>query len=321
MKDNIYLISSSSFRLVDDEIKKIVGNNNYTSYDFNNIELDEILEEAAYISLFLEKKYMVVRNASIFGSSKSKDKESKKSSKDSEKLLNYLEEPNPNTIIIFIINGKVDSKKKIVKIIKDKYNLIEIGELKPKEIISLSDKTLKRDGYKSDYDTLAYIVNCCHNNYDLVYNELAKIKLYYGSGKVVKFDDVTNIVSRNILDNNFKFIDAIVGKNIKEAFKYYDDFMIQKVEPIMILSMLAKEYRNILLVKKMINRYSKRELMQQLGINYDFQMDKLFNNSYSYKEEKLEEILVYLCDLDYKIKSGKVSNKLGLQLFILKCCV
>ena len=321
MKDNIYLISSSSFRLVDDEIKKIVGNNNYTSYDFNNIELDEILEEAAYISLFLEKKYMVVRNASIFGSSKSKDKESKKSSKDSEKLLNYLEEPNPNTIIIFIINGKVDSKKKLVKIIKEKYNLIEIGELKPKEIITLSDKNLKKDGYKCDYDTLAYIVNCCHNNYDLVYNELAKIKLYYGSDKVVKFDDVANIVSRNILDNNFKFIDAIVGKNIKEAFKYYDDFMIQKVEPIMILSMLAKEYRNILLVKKMINRYSKRELMQQLGINYDFQMDKLINNSYSYKEEKLEEILVYLCDLDYKIKSGKVSNKLGLQLFILKCCV
>ena len=61
--------------------------------------------------------------------------------------------------------------------------------------------------------------------------------------------------------------------------------------------------------------------MQQLGINYDFQMDKLINNSYSYKEEKLEEILVYLCDLDYKIKSGKVSNKLGLQLLILKCCV
>ena len=321
MKDNIYLISSSSFRLVDDEIKRVIGDNNYTSYDFNNIELDEILEEAAYISLFLEKKYMVVRNASIFGSSKSKDKESKKSSKDSEKLLNYLEEPNPNTIIIFIINAKVDSKKKIVKIIKDKYNLIEIRELKPKEIITLSDQNLKKDGYKSDYDTLAYIVNCCHNNYDLVYNELAKIKLYYGSNKVVKFDDVTNIVSRNILDNNFKFIDAIVGKNIKEALKYYDDFMIQKVEPIMILSMLAKEYRNILLVKKMINRYSKRELMQQLGINYDFQMDKLINNSYSYKEEKLEEILVYLCDLDYKIKSGKVSNKLGLQLFILKCCV
>ena len=321
MKDNIYLISSSSFRLVDDEIKRVIGDNNYTSYDFNNIELDEILEEAAYISLFLEKKYMVVRNASIFCSSKSKDKESKKSSKDSEKLLNYLEEPNPNTIIIFIINGKVDSKKIIVIIIKDKYNLIEIRELKPKEIITLSDKNLKKDGYKSDYDTLAYIVNCCHNNYDLVYNELAKIKLYYGSNKVVKFDDVTNIVSRNILDNNFKFIDAIVGKNIKEAFKYYDDFMIQKVEPIMILSMLAKEYRNILLVKKMINRYSKRELMQQLGINYDFQMDKLINNSYSYKEEKLEEILVYLCDLDYKIKSGKVSNKLGLQLFILKCCV
>ena len=45
-----------------------------------------------------------------------------------------------------------------------------------------------------------------------------------------------------------------MNKNIKESFKIYEDLKIQKVEPIMLLSMIAKEIRNTLLVKKMLNK-------------------------------------------------------------------
>ena len=96
--------------------------------------------------------------------------------------------------------------------------------------------------------------------------------------------------------------------------------MLQKVEPIMLMSMIAKEIRNTLLVKKMTKSYDKKEIMKKLGINFDFQIDKLINNSYSFSEKKLEEYLVYLCDMDYKIKKGKISNKLALELFILEIC-
>ena len=37
-------------------------------------------------------------------------------------------------------------------------------------------------------------------------------------------------------------------------------------------------------------------------------------------EEKLEEYLVLLCDLDHKIKRGKISNKLALEMFIMEIC-
>ena len=324
--DNVYLISSNSFHLMEDELKKILKDNPYTSFDLNAVELDDVLEEASYFSLFDDKKYMVVKNAQIFGASKRKTKEEETSeeekvSKKDEKLLQYLNEPNENTVLIFTINGKADTKKKICKVIKDRYKFIQLDDLKPKEIYSRVEKALKDFGYKLDNsNTGYYIVNNALNNYDLAINEVEKIKLYYGKGCIVKYDDVVNIVSKNIEDNNFKFIDTVISKDIKEAFKMYDDLMIQKVEPIMLMSMLAKEVRNMLLVKKMMKSKSKKDMMEVLGLKFDFQIDKLISNSYSFSEEKLEGYLVLLSDLDYKIKRGKISNKLALEMFIMDIC-
>ncbi len=318
--ESVYLISSNSYRLLEEELSKIIGKNPYSSFDLNATKMDDILEEASYFSLFDEKKYMVVKNANIFGSSKKKSSEEETTSKKDDKLLKYLEEPNNNTILIFTINSKIDSKKKICKTIKERYKLIQLDDLKPKEIYNKLEKSLKEDGYKCDYDTLYYIINNSQNNYDLAMNEIDKIKLYYGKGCNIKHEDVANIISRNIEDNNFKFIDTIISKNIKESFKIYDDLMLQRVEPIMLMSMLAKEIRNTLLVKKLMLKKNKKEIMNTLGINYEFQIDKLINNSYSFKESELEGYLVLLCDLDYKIKRGKISNKLALEMFILNIC-
>ena len=320
MKNNIYLISSTSYRLMEDEIKKIVKDNAYSTYDLNIDNIDDIIEEAAYLSLFAEKKIMLIKNANIFlANKKSSDSEEGSSSKD-KKLLAYLDNPNPDTILIFCVYGKANGTKKITKIIKEKYSYIEIVDLKIKDIFDLTDKLLKNMGFKLDRDTIYYIINSLQNNYDLVYNEVLKIELYYGNSKDVKREDIENIISHSMMDNNFKFIDAVIKKDLRNSFKYYDDLMIQKVEPIMLLGMLAKEFRNMLLVKKSM-KSTKKDLMNLTGLKFEFQIDNVINNSYSFREKQLEDLLVYLCDLDHSIKVGKVSNKLALQLFILKCAI
>lgn len=316
----VYLICSDSVRLLEDEVKKITKDKVVTTYDLNNDSLNDVLDEASYFSLFDEMKYMVVKNASIFGASKKKKDEESTSNKKDERLLSYLEEPNSHTTLIFTYMGKMDSKKKIGKIIKDKYSYIEVGGLKAKDIYTLLEKKLKNDGYKIDKNSLYYVINNSLNNYDLAYNEVLKIELYYGKGCNILFDDVTNIVSRTIEESNFKFIDAVMEKNIKEAFSIYDDLMIQKVEPLLLLILISKEIRNTLLVKKLIAKKNKKEMMSILDIHYDFMIDKLINRSYSFKEEELEKYLVELCDFDYQVKSGKISNKLALEMFILDFC-
>ncbi len=316
--DSVYLICSDSIRLLDDKIKEIVGENPYDTFDLNNCSLEDIIEEANYFSLFDDKKYIVVKNSIIFTSPKKKDEGDDSVSKKDEILLKYLESPNYNTVLIFTLNGKATGTKKIVKTIKDKYNYIEIVNLKVRDLYDKVEALLKSKGYKADKNAIYYIINNSLNNYDLAYNEVEKIDLYYKKGRSLSIDDVTNIVSRVMEDNNFKFIDAVMSRNIKEIFKIYDDLMLQKVEPLMLLAMIAKELRNSLLVKLLDG--NKNEMMRTLGVKYEFQLDKWLNYSYTFTDVFLENKLIELADLNYKIKSGKVSSKLGLQLFLLDFC-
>ncbi len=316
--ENIYLITSSSYRLLEEEVKKIVKDNPYVSFDLNYQTMEDVLDEANYYSLFDDKKYIVVKNSIIFTSPKKKDEGDDSVSKKDEILLKYLESPNYNTVLIFTLNGKATGTKKIVKTIKDKYNYIEIVNLKVRDLYDKVEALLKSKGYKADKNAIYYIINNSLNNYDLAYNEVEKIDLYYKKGRSLSIDDVTNIVSRVMEDNNFKFIDAVMSRNIKEIFKIYDDLMLQKVEPLMLLAMIAKELRNSLLVKLLDG--NKNEMMRTLGVKYEFQLDKWLNYSYTFTDVFLENKLIELADLNYKIKSGKVSSKLGLQLFLLDFC-
>ena len=311
MKDNIYVIYSTSYRLLEEEINKIVGKNNYITYDANEVPIDDIIDSASYVSLFDDKNYFVVKNVANFASKKG----SEVSSND-DKLIKYLDEPNDNTILILIINDKMNGVKKVSKIVKDKYNYIEINNPNTKEMREIINKYLKKQEIKMDYDSITYIINGLEGNYDLILNELEKILLY--GKKNLSFDDVSHIVSSSVLDDNFKFIDAIINRDIKTAFKYYDDYLLNKNSPIMILSMLANEFRNILLVKDMMRNNNRNDIMKTLGFKYSFQLDKVINNSYKYNKDSLENYLIYLCNLDYDIKMGRITDKLALELAILK---
>ena len=93
---NNYLIISNSNRLTDKKIKEIIDFNNETIYFdllFNKIE--EVLEEASYISLFEDKKNLIVFNADFFCTGKI-------SENDLNIIQSYLNNPNDLTTIVFV---------------------------------------------------------------------------------------------------------------------------------------------------------------------------------------------------------------------------
>ena len=53
---NIYIIGSSSFHIVDEEIKKICNNKKWENINFLNMSLEDLISEVSYGSLFNEEK-------------------------------------------------------------------------------------------------------------------------------------------------------------------------------------------------------------------------------------------------------------------------
>ena len=307
----IYLIASESNQLINEELKKVNNDcNNILYIDYNNSSIDDVLAEASYYSMFNDKKIIIVKNANFFASDKI-------SEDNSNKLLNYYKEPNELTTLVFITNGKVDMRKKITKELKNKYNFIEIDNLKPRDIVFKVKDLFKKEGYNIDDESINYIISNNANNYDLVYNEINKIMLYYKNPCKVKFDDVMNIVAKSLDTNNFKFVDMVVAKNLKEAFKLFEDIKLMKIEPLSLIGLLAREYRLMLFAKLLKQEhYSNYEICDELKLQ-DWQLEKFIRNSMKYKINELEDRLVDLANLDLNIKSGKIDKWLGLAKFIV----
>lgn len=310
---NIYLISNESFRLIDKEITKIVKDNPYENFNLNKSSIKEVLEEASYFSLDNNPKFLVVSNADIFGSDKIDDSIT-------DSLINYFNNPNPNTVIIFTTQKPIDSRKKIVKELKSKYKIINTPKMDRKQISSIITNYVKENDFDIDYQSCNYLINNCYNSLDIMLNELDKIMLYYNFPCRIKYTDVIAITGVELDSNNFHFVNAVIDKKLDEALKMLNSLKIYKVDSTILATLLAREYRLMYYVKKMYqDRIDTNEICQNLNLA-DWQVNKLYNNGLHYSEKELLKNLVDLCNIDMNIKKGKWDKDIALYGFLLDAC-
>lgn len=308
----IYLIAGESFRLVEEEISKIVkDSNNILTMDLVNNTIDEVITEATYVSMFNDQKFIIVKNADFFSSGKGKES-------DIELLTKYLENPVALTTIIFVTYNKIDSRKKITKIVDSKYKVINVGNLNRNELINKLRDYIMREKYKASTEVINYIIDSCYSNYDLIIMELSKIFLYYSNPCMVNLEDVKNIVSHSLVDNNFKFVEAVINKNLILASKILEDLYVLKVDPINLLILLAREYRLMYGVYFMYSEGNSKDKIKKEFNLQDWQFDKLLKNASNYNMDTLLEYLRDIANYDYLIKSGQIDKFVALKMFLLK---
>ena len=118
----MYLYYGLEQFLINKEINKIKLENNILDidvikYDLENTRLEDIIEDALSISLFSNKKLIIVDNAYIFTGTTNK----KLIEQNIDILKEYINNGYFNNIIIFtILKEKLDERKNIVKLIKEK---------------------------------------------------------------------------------------------------------------------------------------------------------------------------------------------------------
>ena len=307
-----YLISAESYRIIEDEIKKIVKNNNYLIFNAIKCSIKEIVEEASYVGLGIEEKWLVVSDADFFGTGKI-------SESDNDLLCKYLENPIKSTNIIFTTLNGIDLRKKSVKLIKNKGNIINIPKMDKRALNTTLTNYLKSFDYSIDYQTINYIMDNSYNNLDIMFNELDKIMLYYSFPCKIKLADVIKITGEEKNNNNFDFVNAVVAKNLSSSLKILKNLKVYKVEPTTLVALLAREFRLMYYIKELKDKIDTSEMMSYLSLA-DWQINKLYNNSMKYTKNELLKNLLYLCKIDLNIKKGYWDKDTSLYGFILENC-
>ena len=309
----LYLISIPSYHLIDNETKKVVKENDYVDFNMARTSIKDIIDEASYYTLTGDEKYIVVSNANFFGSEKLDEK-------DNELLLNYIKNPIKSTVIIFTTTMPIDLRKSITKEIKSKYKLININKFSYKDYETEINKYISSKGFKIEYDCIKYLINNSYDNLDIMFNEIDKMMLYYNHLTTIKYKDLLQVVGSVIDNNNFHFVEAVINKNLKLSLKLFNDLKVYKTETVMLISLLAREYRLMYYVKKMYqNKKMLVSICSELKLQ-DWQVNKLYNNSIKYSGKELLSNLVELCNCDTAIKKGMWDKDVALISFLLGAC-
>ena len=310
----LYLISIPSYHLIDNETKKVVKENDYVDFNMARTSIKDIIDEASYYTLTGDEKYIVVSNANFFGSEKLDEK-------DNELLLNYIKNPIKSTVIIFTTTMPIDLRKSITKEIKSKYKLININKFSYKDYETEINKYISSKGFKIEYDCIKYLINNSYDNLDIMFNEIDKMMLYYNHLTTIKYKDLLQVVGSVIDNNNFHFVEAVINKNLKLSLKLFNDLKVYKTEPVMLISLLAREYRLMYYVKKMYqNKKMLVSICSELKLQ-DWQVNKLYNNSIKYSDDELLKNLVNLSNCDVSIKKGIWDKDVALISFLLESCI
>lgn len=306
----IYLILSNDYISIKENINSIlkenkVGKECLINYDLTTSLISDVIEDLDTYNFLVEKKVVVCDNVSFLSGTKIKGAVEQ----DVDLFIKYLNNPSSENILILICD-KLDERKNVVKVLKEKATIID-ADVSINKIIKSRLEDFKMEDY-----VIKYFIEYCGNDNEKILNELEKLKCYKADDRTITYDDIDLIVLKSFNDNVFSLIDAIMSKNKKKAIGLYEELLNNGEDINKILSLLADQFRMIyngkILLKEYNNDYKK--VASVLGI-HPYRFQKSIDSSYSYSLKDILKNLKRIDEIEIDIKTGK-STIASFEVFI-----
>lgn len=309
--NNFYLIFGPDRSIVNNELNKVIEKlkiEDVVKYDMTASSLLDVIEDASTVGLFSDSKIIVLDDCYFLGANKTID--------DIEELEKYLDKYNSNNYCILVAYlEKVDTRKKIYKLLKSKAKIIEQVKIDDDYLISYVKEELKREEYK--IENIDYFLDKVGKNLYNVKNELNKLMMYKLETKDIRNIDIDKIVVKSMEEEIFALTDAIIAKNTDTSLRLLEEFLNKDYEEIQIIMLLASQFRFLFQVKRLINKgKSEGEIAKILEVN-PYRVKFTVKKLYSYTEEMLLNYIQKLAKIDHDVKLGLMDKRLALELFII----
>ena len=308
---NSYLIESDDTLSLNNEISKIIKENNFTNavistYDIEETLLERALEDLDTYTFLSEQKVIIIKNIESI--------DEKEFEKDIEHLIKYIDNPNQDNLLI-ITSKKLKSDLKFAKKLKTKCKINKI-ETNPKAFIKQQLK-----GYKITQDVINIIEEYCLGDITKIYNECEKLKNYKSDDKTITIKDVECLVMKKLGDSKdlvFSFTRSLAERDRKASLKKYKELLSYNIEPISFIGLLAGQIRIMYQVKILEKRNLRdKEIADILEEKSDFRIKKTREITGMYTEEELLNLMKKLSDIDLKITTVDVNPNHEIELFII----
>lgn len=308
--NNIYLLYGEEGYLKKQYRDKIAtaladkdDNMNYNYYEGNKISVGEVLDLGDTMPFFSERRVLVIENSGWF----------KKAPEDIEKRI----EAFPDTTYIIFVENEIDKRNRLYKFVSKAGYASEMKTPTASMLEKWVTKICKEEGKKIEKPTIHFLVSHMGADMMMLKNELDKLIGYCYDRNEITVEDVKAVCISQAVDKLYNMIDAISIKDQKKALVLYHDLLVLREPAMRILFNLTNHFRALMELSMMSHKeYKYDELASLCGIPvFSVKKDKEQAKRYTY--EQLRH-MVEMCQMtDQNIKTGRVSDVVGVELLIV----
>lgn len=260
----IYLISGDETLLVQearDALIKTARKQGFSGHEFHSVDKNfkwQSLYAATHsMSLFDDKSIIELRMTTP-----------KPGNTGSAAIVDYSKNPVSDKILL-IITSKIDAatkRSKWFKAIEQVGQTQIIWPIDMRDFPAWIEKRLQKAELSTDRSGVKVIINATEGNLLATAQEIEKLRLLYGPGKL-SADQIASAIADNARFDVFKLVDSIHTGNAAHTIRVLNRLREEGAEPILILWAIAREMRTLINVQHAIKQGTPAPLaLKQNGV-------------------------------------------------------
>ncbi|MDP2967047.1 MAG: hypothetical protein Q8N87_01400 [bacterium] len=292
--------------------------------DGENLKFEDFRDIIKQTSMFDEKKLLILSN--IFTNQDFKEKF----------LKNYKDFLKLKDIILFYEENEISMKDIFFNFLKTKAKTQNSQSLGGEKLKSWIRQELSKLKTEIDSEAIDKLINFVGNDLWQMSNEIKKLVNYraprqrseggkenevlfdHKKGGRINVEDVDLLVKPKIETAIFKTIDAIAQKNKKQALLLIHQHLEKGDNPLYLLSMINFQFRNLLMIKDLIERHRPYYSILKMTHLHPFVVKKSCQQANKFTLQELKKIYQKIFKADLDIKTGKITPETALDLLLIE---
>lgn len=277
---------------------------NFSRYEGKGVDVKQLIDLCETMPFFAERRIILLEDTGFF-----KNK--------CEELADYMKSL-PDYLVLVFSESEVDKRSRMYKAVKSGGRVTEFARQDEKTLMRWAAGILGKEGRKITQRDMELFLTKTGTDMGNIRMELEKLITYTEGQDIVSAEDIEAVCVTQTTNKIFDMVRAVTEKNQKRALELYYDLLTLKEPPMRILFLLAKQFRQLLLTKKMSGEgASQNEIATRLGVP-SFVVRNISACARSYTVEELEYAVEDFVDAEEAVKTGRLGDVLSVELLIVK---
>lgn len=292
---------------------------NYSYFDMKEASYAEVELDLVSLPFFADEKIVILDHLLDLTTAKKRNL----TDEDLKQFENYLENPSESTRLVIFAEGKLDSKRRLVKLLKRDAQIIEATTPKEQDLKRYFSGQAQELGLQFVGDSLDQLLLKSGYDFGELQKNLALLQAYKEDGQIT-LEDIKEVVPKSLQDNIFDLTQMILKRQIDQARNLVKDLRLQGEDEIKLIAILLGQFRMFSQVKIFSEEgQSESQIVASLSelsgrkVN-PYQVKFALRDSRRLSLSFLKQAMTTFIETDYAIKSGTYEKDYLFDLALLK---